>query len=381
MNTRLASLALAATVAGPTAGFAQVETYARMSASVSQIYDGNLFATPDSRGPQDDLISRAGPLFEMGYLSLPLDIVARYGIQAERYLQHPELNANAAHQDANLAIRYAPMPRLDIGVDAGYVATQNPAEFNLESRLAVGRAPAERLALRSTAGYDWNSLTRLSGEYMFGGDRVVGGMGSVTQRSRVGVQRRTGLRNAYRVDYHFGHAGFSDGSSSRSYVLTAGWTYAITPRTGIEIAAGPRLSAGTVRPEISAALRRQLWRGELSATYSSTEMTTIGEGGTVDVDRVALSGSFRPTGRLALTATPSWSRSARGRQSVPVYALDVESAFEPARHLSVSAWARIGRQDGTLTGPPGMISYRTLGLKCTIAQRRRDAGGAGSATR
>jgi hypothetical protein len=381
MKLLLVFLALAAPFAGPATTFAQSHTYARMSFSVSQVYDGNLFATPASRGPQDDLISRAGPSIEVGYLSLPLDIVARYGIQAERYLNHPDMNATAAHQDASVRFSYLPMPRLDINVDAGYVATQSPAEFNLESQLAVGRAPAQRLALSSAVSYDWNPVTKINGDYTFGRDNVVGGVASVTGRSRVGLQRRTGLRNAYRVDYQFRNAGFSDGSSSRSHVVTAGWTHAITTRTGFEVAAGPRLTAGSVRPEVSAVLRRQLTRGELSAMYSSTEMTTIGERGTINVDRVGFSGSYRPARRLVVTATPSWSRSTRGHEQVPVYVLDVESAFETTGHLSLVAWARVGRQDGILSGPPEMIPYRTLGLNVMIAQPRRHAGDAGSATR
>jgi len=381
MKTPLAALALAATLAGPAAAFAQTETYARLSASVSQIYDGNLFATPAPRGPQDDLISRTGPSLEVGYLSLPLDIVARYGIEAERYLNHPDLNANAAHQDASVRFSYVPVPRLDIAVDAGYVATQSPAEFNIESQLAVGRAPAEHVGLSSAASYDWDPITRFSGEYTFGRDSVVGGVASVSQRSRAGLQRRTGLRNTYRVDYQFRHAGFSDGSSSTSYVVTAGWAHALTSRTGFEIAAGPRLNAGSVRPEIAAVLRRQLSRGELSASYSSTEMTTIGERGTINVDRVFFTGRYRPARRLAVTATPSWSQSTRGNQHVPVYTLDAESTFEATPYLSVVAWARIGRQNGTLSGPSEMIPYRTLGLKVTIAQPRRNAGDAGAETR
>ena len=380
MKAPLAALALAAWLAGPAPAFAQADTYARLSATVSQIYDGNLFATPAPRGPQDDWITRTGPSLEVGYLSLPLDIVARYGMQAERYVNHPALNANAAHQDASVAIRYLPMPRLDVSVDAGYIATQTPSELNLESQLGVGRAPAERIALTSLATYDWNPVTKLSGEYTFGRDSVVGGVASSTQRSRIGLQRRTGLRNAYRVDYQFRDSGFSDGSSSRSYVLTAGWLHAITSRTALEIAAGPRVNAGSIRPEASAVLRRQLSRGELSAAYSSTEMTTIGEQGTINVDRIALSGSYRPARRLGVAATPSWSRSTRGRNHVPVYTLDVESTFATTRHMTLMVWARIGRQDGTLSGSPEMIPYRTLGLKLTIAQPRRTTGDAGSET-
>jgi hypothetical protein len=83
---------------------------------------------------------------------------------------------------------------------------------------------------------------------------------------------------------------------------------------------------------------------------------------------------------VVVTATPSWSQSTRGHQHVPVYVLDVESTYETARHLSLVAWARIGRQDGTLSGPPEMIPYRTLGLKLTIAQPRRNTGDLASVT-
>ena len=373
-------VALATALACPTVAFAQTETYGRISVSMSQLYDGNLFATPVSLGQHEDLISRAGPSFEVGYLSLPLDIVARYDIQAERYVNHPSLDANAAHQDASVALGYRPMPRLAVTVTAGYVATQTPAELNLGSQLGVGRAPAERLTLISTAGYDWSDVIRLSGDYAFGRDSLTGGVGNATHFSRIGAQRQTGKRNTYRVDYQFRSTGFSDGSSSLSHAVTAGWMHAITPRTGFEIAAGPRVNGGSLRPEVSAVLRRQLSRGELSASFSSTEMTSIGESGPIDVSRVAVSGRYRPARRVVVSATPSFTRSARGRRHVPVYAVDAESTFEATRHLSVVAWGRIGRQDGSLSGPREAIPYRTLGFRLTVAQPRRTAGDAASGT-
>ena len=371
---------LAAMLAAPTAAFALADTYTRMSVSMSQLYDANLFATPAARGPQADLISRAGPSLEVGYLSLPLDIVARYDIQAERYLRHPDLAANAAHQDARLVVRYAPMPRIEAGLDAGYVATQTPAELNLGSQLAVGRAPAERLAMTSTAAYHWSDAIRLSGDYAFGRDRVEGAMSNTTQRLRVGLQRRTGTRNTYRAEYQLQRAGFGDGSSSMSFVAMAAWAHSFTPRTAFEISAGPRLTAGSVRPEVSAALRRQLSRWKLSADYTITEQTTIGESGTVEVNRVLLSASYRPKRRVALTAAPSLTRSSRDRKQVSVFAIDIESALEATRRLSVVVWGRIGRQDGTLSGPPGTIPYRTLGLRLTITQARREGRDAASAS-
>ena len=112
----------------------------------------------------------------------------------------------------------------------------------------------------------------------------------------------------------------------------------------------------------------------MSAGYSITEQTTIGERGTIDVDRMVFSARYRPSERVSVTVAPSFTRSVRDRRQVPVYALDVESAIAATRHVSLVAWGRIGRQDGTLSGPPGMIPYRTLGLKLQVAPPRRDGG-------
>jgi hypothetical protein len=377
----LCRLALvAAAVAAPASASAQVETYTRMSFTAAQIHDANLFATPASFGPQADLITRVGPAFEAGYVSLPFEIAARYELQAERYLDHPDLDANLAHQDATVSVRYRPTPRVGLMINASYIATQTPGEFNRDSQLGVGRAPAERTATASTLTYKWSDATGITMEHMFGRDAIVGGATSAMHRSRVGVQRQTGVRNTYRADYHVSHVGFDTGAAVVSHVITGGWTHAITPRTGVEITVGPRLTDGTVRPEVSTVLRRQLSRGDVTFGYSRTELTAFGERGTIDVHRVAATGRYRPWRRVSLTATPAVTRSARDDRRVPVYTLDMESVVEATHRFSVVAWGRAGRQDGMLTGPPGIIRYQSLGLKFTVTLPRSLPGDAARAS-
>jgi len=367
------AVAIATALAAPIPASAQTDTYARISVSATQIYDGNLFATPASRAPQADLISRIGPAFEAGYLSPPFAIDARYEIQAERYLDHPDLDANAAHQDATLAVRYRPMPRFTLRADAAYIATQTPAQFNvgsqlnIGSQLGVGRTPAERVTMAATGTYEWSKVTTATLEYAFGRDALIGSAPSVLHRSRLGVRRKAGLRNIYRADYEIREVQFGHLAWLPSQVITAGWAHAITQRTGFEIAIGPRLTDGTIRPEVSAQLRRALSRGEVSLGYWRTELTAIGERGAIDVHRVAAGITYRPARRINLTATPAYSRSARGRQQVPVYTLDLESMMTATRSLSLVGWARIGRQEGTLSGLRDTIPYRTLGVKLMIA--------------
>lgn len=357
---------LAICVVSPGTASAQGDAYASLSVSTAQIYDGNLFATPASQGPQADLISRFGPTLEAGYASTPIRLVTRYELQAERYLRHGELNGIVGRQAASATLGYLPTPRLDLSVDASYVGTRTPSEFNLESQIAAGRARAERIVVGSVATYESSAVTTVTVDYTVGRDTLAGGVASATHRPRVGVERRTGLRDTYRVDYEFRHVGFSDGAPEASSVITGGWAHGITERTRFEIAMGPRVTQRAIRPELSALLRRRLRQGEFVVSYSRTEVTAIGERGTIDVHRVAASGAYRAARRLRLTATPTFTRSARDERHIAVSALDIEAVVEATRRLSLVVTGRIGRQTGTWAGPGEAIPYRSLALTVIV---------------
>jgi hypothetical protein len=371
---------VAAALLAPIAASAQGESYSRISFSASQLFDGNLFATPASGQPRADLISRFGPTLEAGYLSVPLEIAARYDIQAERYLEHPDLNDNVAHQNALLSLRYLPSPRFRANVDAAYVRTQTPGELNLVSQLGVGRRPAERVALSAAASYHWTDITTLGATHTFGRDALIGGLISAMHESRVAMQRRSGPRSTYQADYQLRSVDFDGGARVMSHAITAGGTYSLAPRTGVEIAVGPRFTERTIHPEVVATVRHQMPFGDVSLGYARTELTAIGERGLIAMHRVAATGRYRLGRRVTLAATPAFARSAREDHHVPVYSLDLESGVELARQLSLTMAARFGRQDGTLAGTRDRIMSRSLMLKVMMTLPRnapRDAGSDG----
>lgn len=379
MTNWRAAFAAAALLAPMTAS-AQGESYSSISLSASQVYDGNLFATPASGQPHADLISRFGPTLEAGYLSVPLEIAARYDIQAERYLEHADLNDNVAHQDAHLWLRYIPNSRFRANVDGAYLRTQTPSELNLVSQLGVGRRPAERVTMSAAASYNWTDITRLTATHSFGRDALVGGLVSATHDSRLSMHRRSGPRSTFQVEYQFRTVDFDGGAPVTSHAITAGGTYSIAPRTGIEIALGPRFTERTVRPEVAATIRHHLEHGEMSLAYVRTELTAIGEHGTIDMHRLAATGKYRMGRRFTVTATPALARNALAERQVPVYSLDVEAVMAMTRQLSLMTSARLGRQDGTLTGIRDRIQSRSLMLKLMMTLPRnapRDAGSDG----
>ena len=340
------------------------------------MYDANLFATPASREPRADLISRFGPAFDAGIRAVPVELDARYELQAERYLDHPELNESMARHDASVTARYLPNDRFSMSLNAQFVRTQTPGELNIASQLSVGRAPAERRGFSSTASYNWSDSTSITAAHVFGRDELIGQFVIATTSSQLGIRQKTSDRSSYRVDYEVRQAEFDGGPPMVSHVLTAGRSYSITPRTGVEIAAGPRLTDGRVRPEIMAALRRQEPWGELSVAFARTELTAIGEHGTIDVHRMSVTGVYRMSRRLALTGTPAYTHNARGDRRAPVYSLDVESVFAMNRRLSLVAWGRVGRQDGTLSGPHDRIPAQSLALKLVFTLPRSAGGDA-----
>jgi hypothetical protein len=347
-RTALTGLAIAMALAFAPLS-AQEGGYVRVSGSSAEIYNGNLLSAPNSRPQETDLFSRFGSAFETGYVTIPLRLVGRYELDAERYLDHPDLNRNVARQEGTLTLDFAPIPRLVFNTAGTFLQSYNPTEFNVESQLAVGRTKGERLYVTSAATYSLTQTMKASAGIQFSRDTLAGGFESITRTARASFEGHTGLRNGYRFDGEVREVGFvTDDVPQRSYVATAGWIYGVTQRTGIELTAGPRFTEGRIQPEITAMVRERFRRADLSAGYWRTNITAIGERGTIDVDRIAADAVLRPFEHVTLTAIPSYTRSSRTGSVVPIYSLEGEVVMEATHRLAFVTSGRLARQRGVL---------------------------------
>ena len=102
--------AMLAVVSIPYGAWAQGRPFARLQLSIGQGYDDNLFAAPASGTTESDFVTRFGPVLEGGYNSPTLSLLARYGFDAERYVDRVELDKNLARQDALIDFKYRPAP-------------------------------------------------------------------------------------------------------------------------------------------------------------------------------------------------------------------------------------------------------------------------------
>lgn len=374
ISIRLLGAALAtAAVLTPHPASAQRARYATVSLSTTQSYESNLFADERTREPESDLVSMIGPLFEAGYVSQPLQLTARYGLDAARYHDHAALSRALARQEAAVEVQHRPTRRLNLDLRTSYLRTQSPYELNLDSGLNTGHALAERRLALSAATYEWTPLTRMRLEYGVTLTALQGAPDGQAQEARVGVERQSAERGGRRIEYRVLRFSFDGSRPETSHVVAAGWSRNLTRRTSVELSGGPRLSAGSVHAEISATLRRQFQKGDLSAGYASTQATAVGETGLIDVQRMSVSIAYRPTRHVAITAAPTAAVSSLGGSRASVYMLNVEAIGQARRDLVIVVSGRAGVQYGTLEGAHDVIPYRTLsvGLRATFPRSSR----------
>ncbi len=361
-----AVVALLAVVTIPAAAAAQGRPYGRLSLSVGQGYDDNLFASPSSGNPTSDFITRFGPVLEGGYMSPALSLLAQYGFDAERYADTKELNNTLARQEGLVNLKYRLRPRTALEVDGSYLDTQSPRELNTATLISAGRAEAQRIRGHAGLFYDANANMKLSTDYEVARDTIEGGRATNTQSARVGASFRPHQRNTFRTDYRFSYLTFSDDTSMYTVAITGGWSYVITPSLTFEVDAGPRLSLGNYQAEVALQLKRKLRRGELGIAYFNTEDTVLGEIGTVQVRRLTSTLFLTPWRTVSLRVTPAAVRSYQAASPITVFEIDGDVTVRVNPTLSFVAIGRFGRQDGEVNGLPDDIPYRAIGVKTVV---------------
>ncbi len=365
-------IALLGAVLVPIPAHAQAGFYVTPSVTLTEVYDDNVFVTADRR--ESDFISRLTPGIEAGYQSAPLTLLGRYTFDAEVYASHSELTTPQARQNASVELRYRPKPPLTISVGAVYLTTETPGEFNTDTGLAVERASARRVSVTPAFAYQLDALTAATGDYTFAADEA-GGIKSDLHGMNLGVERRVTPRDTASLTYAFRFFVFPD-EASKSHALLLGWTREMTALTTVGLRAGPRVTDGSVDPEIAASVRRKLEHGEVSFAYTRTQSTVIGEKGVVDSQSFGVSLAYRPLPSFEVRMSPAFLMSARGDLEAKVYRVGLEGVYQVTKWLSLTGSYQFSFQQGNLV--PGArrdeeIQHNvvTLGLVVTHPYRVR----------
>jgi hypothetical protein len=313
------------------------------SLSAAEVYDDNLFFSPDA--PESDNIWRLSPRVGFSRRGPRLTLRAGYGLDAESYRRHRSLDTPLAAQQASLEMRWSLSPRLVATTTAAYVESQSPGMLNTLVGLEVGRHRGRSLSARQTLTLRLGDRTQAILEPSFASEGVEGFPRTETQAAALRVERRLSGLDRGRVTYTARRFAF-DGRAVVAHVVALGWSHEITPRAHFEIEGGPRLTDRVVGAEVTASLRHHFARGEAVLSYMHTQTTVLGASGPVMTKGVSAEFSQRLSRSLTFAAGPTFARVEGQGTEFEVYRLNTDLTWRLTSRLSLSASHQFSFQSG-----------------------------------
>jgi hypothetical protein len=351
LRRRVASVIVAAGAVLPASSAAQAIVALRPSASITELYDSNVFATPDA--PRSDAITRVSPAVDAGYRTASLDLRGHYTFDAEGYSRTAALTNAMARQRADLDLRHTATPRLTWTAGAGFARTSTPTELVDQTGVLLPPARATQLSASSTVTRHLDPRTYATADYTFTEDSIDAGVSVRTHGAALNAIRQLSLRSSaglgYRVEwFRFGPQPAVSNTSMTAHVMGLEWTHALTARTSISVAGGPRMTDNQLSPEVSARLRSGHDRMAVSLGYQRTQTAVLGIARPVGVERLSGQLEWGASRGLRLRATPAWFRSRMDLQRVDVYRIDVGIERPLAEMISIDASVGAATQSGRL---------------------------------
>lgn len=340
------------------------------SVTLVQMYDDNLFATPDA--PVADEVTRLSPGLIVVRGSRRLTLQARYRLDAELYRRHPDLNTVTAGQLAALDVGWEPSQSWASKAVLSYASARTAGELNTLTGLQVGRLGARQFSTTESLAYGLGALTKTTLEYRFSREQVAGYPDSDAQSLTLGLERRYGPRDRGRLAYTTRRFDFG-ADPTVAHIVTLGWTSEVSRFTHLELDAGPSLLGHRVDAEVTARLRRRFRRGDAGVAYVRTRTTVLGEPGPVTADGVTATLS-RQVGSVRFGVGPSLFRVRGERSESTVRRVTSEVTWRVTRPLAVVASHQFTLQRGGLGAaqPTGTkIAHHTFQVGFAAASAAR----------
>jgi hypothetical protein len=314
------------------------------SVHIAQVFDDNVFNTPAA---EPDVIVRAGARLDARSVGERRTIVSHYAIDGDRFARHPELTSAHARQDAGIDAQYSATRRMSLAVAAAYADTQTPAELNVDSAVAPGRARAERISVHPSATYQLAARSSATTSYTVAHDRM-NGVDLTTQTATASFDRQATARDLVRWEYTAQRYSFDDIDRRFSQVVAAEWTRELTRATTVSLAGGPRLTDGRLSADMSAGIRRGSRTGGVSIAYTRTQTTLIGLVGVADTHGVTARFAAANAAGAAIRVEPALVRTSQGDFASTVSRVSIGCAWPIARALALDASYDYALQRGNL---------------------------------
>ena len=140
MNALIALLALATVIAAaPAAALAQTGWVVLPSFTLAEEFDDNVFVS--TTDPKSDFITRFTPGLQLGYRSEPFTLLVSSSIDAEIYVNNPELSDAANRKRAALEMKYLPFRLLTVSLERHVLRDQYPVRAGADDGAPARAGP------------------------------------------------------------------------------------------------------------------------------------------------------------------------------------------------------------------------------------------------
>jgi hypothetical protein len=318
VKSLIALLMLAVAVAGvPAAASAQTGWVILPSFTLTEEFDDNVFVS--TTDPQSDFITRMTPGLQLGYRSAPFTLLASGSIDAEIFVNNPELSDAANRKRAALEMKYLPYRLLTVSLNVTYFETNTPSELVPTTGLQLGRSKATQLAIIPGAIYQITSVDAVSGSYGYFHDTLEGGLDNDTHRVKLGYARQITTLDTGFLNYRLHVFESQENPTTITNTPTLGWKRQLTPNTVVTLEGGPRFVSGgpafiddTLEPEAHASIEHSFKQAKVSLEYHRTEALVVGRPGKVELESVSGSFEIEPIRLLKLRFQPGYYRTFGG---------------------------------------------------------------------
>jgi len=368
-TTTRVGLAVVTVFLSSNASMAQERFELAASVAAAEVYDDNLFFSPEA--PERDDVWRLSPRLRFSRRSPRLTLRGAYGLDAESFRRHRSLDTPLAGQDASLDMSWTISRRLVSATSASFAESQAPGMLNTLTGLDVGRHRGRRLFAQQSFSWRMGAQTQAVIQPSFTSESVEGFPHTDTAAVIVRLERRLGGLDRGHLSYSARRFDF-DGAAVLSHVVALGWSHEITPLAHFEIEAGPRLTDRVVGAEVTASLRHRFARGEAALSYIHTQTTVLGEAGPVMTKGVMATLNWRLLPSLTLGSGPSFARVQGQGPEFEVYRLGVAVAWRFSRRLSLEASHQFSFQSGVpgLARPDAEIVHNAFMVRATASSSR-----------
>src|SRR6266542_308514 len=164
------------------------------SASVSSLYDDNLFAKTVGSADQMTLFT---PGLELTYETPANMLLGEFTFDMQRSLDHPALNNLLARRHSMVDTRFQMSPRFTLGFGGRYDRTDTAGELNYTTGLLLDRRRAERWEGGPSIAFKVNPRLIINANYNWTTEMVADSVGANEQVARLGFTRQISPRATF----------------------------------------------------------------------------------------------------------------------------------------------------------------------------------------